>query len=82
MFAGFQAGLWKIRYGYLKLDPHGEKLKEFQSLRTDLSQNRSSGASYPKSVLEEAALSNTPKKKPHDQLQKLNKYGDVIEEDM
>jgi hypothetical protein len=82
MFAGFQAGLWKIRHGYMKLDPHGEKLKELRSLLIDMSQNRTDGTSCPKSVREQVKVSNVPTQISHDQLPKLNKYGDVIEEDI
>lgn len=93
MFGGVQAGLWKIRHDYMKLDPKGEKINEFRRLLTDLAKNRSDG-SCPKSVLTEVTRPNvnptttadishigTRSNERHDRLPRINKYGDVIEED-
>lgn len=80
LFAGLQAGLIKLSVQYLRIDPKREKTKEVRSLLTELSRRRAAGGACPKSVLQESSPTNTPKEYAlHEQKQKVNKYGDVIE---
>lgn len=80
LFGGLQAGLWKMHAQYLQIDPKREKIKEVRSLLTELSRRREAGGAGLESILEGSARTSAlGEYYAHDQKEKVNKYGDVIE---